>query len=382
MADEHPEVEFLDPGDGHGGADEVLWLDEEGLGTQSGGQLPPRTTTRRLVGSLLVFALGLSLTGFSGTAAYRHDKAVQAAANELILREVNVGDAVTLTDPGQFGGANPWRIEPSAEISIGVTNESPDSVTLLPGAVLTGPGLAHPSTLTPTGAKVLAPGQSGRLTGTVTVDCGVQVETFAKPGAAAGNTVLVQARTASGAVGVAALGVGQGGDPVRQQICAQEGDSLAASFFPVSVNATTHNFTVAVAARSLAAQPLKYWISTSFTSSPGGLIGGQPSDQQIEISGGRPVVPSLSAEAVGALLPGVRLSEPTPLGPIDGTIAPGASITAGYTLHVRTCPATTPTGSAELMLQMFLDDQGRPAYFQYDGFALANLVAAACGLVA
>lgn len=382
MGDESPLVEFLDPDDGPGDAEDVLWLGEEGLGSHRAGVLPPRATARRITGSVLVFALALSLTGFSGLAALRHARAAAAAANELILREVDVGDAVTLTDPNQLGGANAWRIEPSAAIAIDVTNESPDAITLLPGAQLTGPGLAEPGTLAPSGARVLAPGQSGRLTGTVTVDCGVQVESFARPGPAAGSTVLVQARTASGAVGVAALTVDRA-DGVRQQICDEQGNSLAASFFPVSVNALTRTFTVAVAARSLAAQPLKYWVSTSFGSGMDGVSGPVPSTVHVRIADdGRPVVPSLSVDAVDALLPGVRLAEAKPMGPVDGTLAPAASLTAGFTVHVRACPASAPSGGAVLELQMFLDDHGQPAFFQSDGFNLADLVAAACGLIA
>jgi hypothetical protein len=387
MGHEHPQVEFLDPEDGFGTADEVHWLDEEGLGSHRGGLLPPRTTSRRVAGSLLVFAVGLSLTGFAGVAAYRHDQRIEAAANALILREVNVGDAVTLTDPGRLGGADSWRIEPSAAISIGVTNESPDPITLLPGATLSGAGLTGPSTLAPAGAAVLGPGQSGRLAGTVTVECAAvaprSANGDAKPGrrAAHGNTLLVQARTASGAVGVAALDVGQGAAPVRDQICDQQGQSLAASFFPVSVNTAAHDFTVAVSARSVAAKPLKYWVTASFQNGPGALAGG-PDRLSAVMSDGRPVLPSLSVDEVDALLPGVRLAEATPIGPIDGTLAPGASTTAGFTVHVRACPVSPPTSSPALTLQVFLDDHGRPAYFQTDSFELDNLIAAACGLIA
>lgn len=382
MGENSPLVEFLDPEDGPGEAEQVLWLGEEGLGSHRAGLLPPRTTARRVTGTVLVFALALSLTGYSGLAALRHSRAVAAAANELILREVNVGDAVTLTDPNQLGGANAWRIEPSASIAIDVTNASPDAITLLPGAQLTGPGLAEPGTLSPTGTRVLAPGQSGRLAGTVTVDCGVQVESFAKPGAAAGSTVLVQARTASGAVGVAALAVGEA-DGVRRQICDEQGDSLAASFFPVSVDVLTHTFTVAVSARSLAAQPLKYWVSASFGDGTGSISAPVPSMMRIKVADdGRPLVPSLSVDAVDALLPGARLEKAVPVGPVAGTLAPGASLTAGFTVHVQACPAGTPSSAAVIGLQMFLDDHGQPAYFQSDGFNLADLVAATCGLIA
>jgi hypothetical protein len=387
MHDEHAQVEFLDPEDrdGHDSAEDVAWLDEEGLGTHRGLLLPPLTTARRLTVSLAVFALGLSLTGFSGFAAYRHDQNVAAEANALILREVNVGDAVTLTDPGQFGGANGWRLEPSAAISIGVTNESPDSITLMPGATLTGPGIAAPSTLTPAGTSVLAPGQSGRLTGSVTVDCGMQVQGAKGADAVVKgeNSVLVQARTASGAVGFAELGVGQSADAVRQQICTEQGDSMAASFFPISVDGATHSFTVGVSAHSLAAQPLKYWVSASFSEAPETILDTLPSLVQVTLSDGKPVdTGSLSAAAVDALLPGVQLTDAAPLGPVEGTMSPGASTSTAFAVHVRSCPSSPPTSNAELNLNMFLDDHGQPAYFQADSFELDTLIASACDLTA
>lgn len=388
MGGGHPQVEFLDDGEGSE-VDDVLWLDEEGIETHHSRLLPRRATPRRIAGSLLVFALGFSLTGFSGLAALRHDQAVAAAANELILREVDVGDAVTLTDPGQLGGTNGWRIEPSAAIAVGVTNESPDSITLLPGATLSGPGLTAPSTLSPAGALVLAPGQSGRLTGTVTVDCGVQsgpsAQFSAKFSAKGGDTVLVQARTQSGAVGVAALNVGPAGtDAVRQQICREQGEGLAASFFPVSVDAAKHDFTVGVSARSLAAQPLKYWLATSYQLAPGTAAASAASSgsDPDTLLGGLSVVAGLSPQAIATLLPGVQLAAAEPVGQSSGSLAPGASTSAGYEVHVRSCPSSMPHATADLVLQMFLDDEGQPAYFQSDSFDLATLVAAACGLIA
>jgi hypothetical protein len=201
--------------------------------------------------------------------------------------------------------------------------------------------------------------------------------------AAEGNTVLVQARTASGAVGVAALTLGQpGADSVRQQICNQEGDSLAASFFPVSVDAATHSFTVAVSAHSLAAQPLRYWVTASFANGPENMTVNQPSSLSVLMSGGRPDIAGLTADAVDALLAGARLQDAAPLGPVAGTLAPGGRTTAGYTVHVTACPSVVPNSTADLVLQMFLDDHGQPAYFQTDSFDLVTLVAAACGLVA
>ena len=121
MDETQPQVEFLDPGDDSG---EVEWIGEEGLESRGGARLPPHTTARRVVGSLAAFALGLSMTGYAGDVAYRHDQAVAAAANALLLRGVQVGDAVTVVDPGLLGGSGNWRVDPSAEIAVGVTNRA------------------------------------------------------------------------------------------------------------------------------------------------------------------------------------------------------------------------------------------------------------------
>jgi hypothetical protein len=139
MGDELPRIEFLEPHEDPEDPEDIAWLDaqdgqEEDLGGSRGGSLlPPRTTARRALVSMLIFALALSTTGFAGVDAFRHDQAVQAAANELMLREVADIDPVTLTDPGELGGLGAWRVDPSASIAVGVTNESPDPVTLLPG---------------------------------------------------------------------------------------------------------------------------------------------------------------------------------------------------------------------------------------------------------
>jgi hypothetical protein len=385
MGERYTEVEFLDPdGDPDGDADAVHWLDEEeGLGPRS-ARLPARTTPHRVLGSLLVFALGFSVTGLFGASALRHDRAVRAAANELMLRATDDRDPVALTDPAQLR-ADSWRLEPTASIAVDVTNESPDPITLLPGATLLGPGLISPVTLAPAGVAVLAPGRSGRLTGVATAECGVRPLTEpAQPAAAVkGDSVLVQARTASGSIGVASLTVGAGeADPVRSRICAEEGDGLTASFFPESVDPATHSFTVAVSAHSLAAQPLRFSVTAGYADDRTELVGVEPSTLQVEMAGGEPATADLTASAVDALLPGARLTEATPAGAVTGVLTPGSSVSAGYTVHVTACPRTLPATGADVQLRMYLDYRGQPAMFQEDGFDLVTLVAATCGLIA
>lgn len=348
MDNQASDIEFIDP---HEDPDAVAWLDEieheEHVRSHENSVLPPPTTSRRLLGSLLVFALVLAGAGYTGTAIYRHDEAVEEAANTLMLRAVDVGDPVTLLDPGALGGIGTWRIDPSAAIAVDVTNSSPDPITLLPGAQLYGPGLTKPAKLSPSGQSVLRPGQTGRLTGVASVDCGTKA---AGNGANAGNSVLVQARTMSGAVGVASVGLDGGGESVRQQICLQQGQGLASSFFPQSVDTATHSFTVAVSAHSLAEQPLRY--------------------QVIEIVSTPPT-----------LMPSVPLSTPVPEGPVSGTLQPGANLNAGFSVSVSTCPTLVTTARGVVELEVLLYYRGTPAVFQMDSFDLGTLVRAACGLL-
>jgi hypothetical protein len=349
MEDPIPQIEFIDPQED---PDDVEWLDghdghdEVRVRAHESARLPPRTTARRVLGSLLVLVLALAATGYAGSAVYRHDEAVEQAANTLVLQGVDVGDPVTLLDPGALGGAGSWRIQPSAPIAVDVVNESPDPITLLPGATLYGPGLTAPATLRPSGPAVLRPGQTGRLTGVATVDCSVQAQTETDHG----NSVLVQARTTDGAVGVASVALGGGGESVRQQICVEQGQGLASSFFPQSVNSTTHAFTVTVSAHSLAAQPLHYEVVEAVATAP-------------------------------AQSSGVPLSTPTPVGPVSGTLQPGGSLTAGFTVHITACPAQPASTLGDVELEVLLDYHGTPAIFQMQSFDLGMLVRAACGLL-
>ena len=359
MDDRASHIEFIDPHeDPEEDPDAVDWLDgddEDGDGdgdaehvrSYESSQLPPRTTARRVLGSLLVFVLVLGATGYAGTLVYRHDVAVEQAANTLMLRAVDVGDPVTLLDPSALGGVGVWRIDPSAAVAVDITNESPDPITLLPDSSLYGPGLTKPATLRPSGSAVLRPGQTGRLTGVATVDCGVKA---ASGGADHGNSVLVQARTTSGAVGAASVDLDGGGESVRQEICVQQGQGLVASYYPQSVDTAKHSFTVAVSAHSVAEQPLRY---------------------QLDV-----IISSPQAQ-----IPGVALSTPVPFGPVTGTLQPDAGMNAGFVVHVPVCPTVATSARGTVELQMLLYDHGTPAVFQMDGFDLGVLVRAACGLL-
>lgn len=354
MDDRASHIEFIDPHeDPQDDPDAVEWLDGDGgdgadhVRSHESSRLPPRTTPRRVLGSLLVFCLVLAATGYAGTLVYRHDIAVEQAANTLMLRAVDVGDPVTLLDPGTLGGVGAWRIDPSAAVAVDLTNESPDPITLLPDSALYGPGLTKPATLRPSGGGVLRPGQTGRLTGVATVDCGVKA---ASGGADHGNSVLVQARTTSGAVGAASVDLDGGGESVRQEICVQQGEGLVSSFYPQSVDSAKHSFTVAVAAHSLAAQPLRYQIDVTIS------------------------IPQ-------AQIPSVPLSTPVPYGPVTGTLQPEAGMNAGFVVHVTACPTVATSARGTVELEMLLYDHGTPAVFQMDGFDLGTLVRAACGLL-
>ena len=343
MGDQLPSIEFIDPHEEPG--DEpyaIAWLDaDDEPGTQPReGRLPPHTTMRRTLASLLVFGLALSITGFAGAYAYRHDQAIELAADTLILGETRVGDPVTLLETAGGG----WRIDPSATVAVDVTNESPDSITLLPDATLTGSGLSSPATLRPSGVSVIKPGQSGRLVGTAKVNCGVSAKR------SGGGSVLVPARTANGAVGAAEVDLDGGGESIRQEICVEQGQTLASSTFPVSVDATAHTFTVRVATRSLTTQPLPYRLVVDFSGSP-------------------------------TTMPDFPLSAPVPIGDVSGTLAGNARLNAGYTVRVTSCPTWLPTARTGVDLQLELDYRGTPAVFQEDGFDLGTLVGAACGLI-
>jgi hypothetical protein len=383
MSDELTRIEFLEPPEDTG---DIAWLDvdgepEEDLGGSRGSSLlPPRTTARRALVSLLIFALALSTTGFAGLHAFRHDQSVQAAENELVLREADVTDPLMLTDPGELGGADTWRPNPSASIAIGVTNESPDPITLLPGATLLGPDMAGPATLQPSGKTLLRPGQSDELTGVATVNCGVPERLTS---VLENDTILVHARTASGAEGVATVSLDGGAESIRSAICTEEGDALAANFFPEAVNPTTHTFTVVVSARSLAAQTMHYRVTESYASSVasvGGPISTQaaPASAAPGVDGQLNLLPGATATSD---LPGVKLSAPVPTGAVDGTLAAGADLNAGFTIRVLSCPRTLPTAQSAVELAVQLDDGGVPAVFQADGFNLDTLVGAACGLL-
>jgi len=277
MGDELSRIEFLESPEDPENAEDIAWLDADGEqeenlgGSHRSSLLPPRTTVRRVVVSLLIFVLALSTTGWAGVDAFRHDQAVQAAGNELVLREADVADPMTLTDPGEPDGPGGRQLDPSASIAIDITNESPDPITLLPDATLLGPGLTDPATLQPSGAKLLRPGRSGVLTGVATVFCGVQTKRLTS--LLQSNTILVQARTVSGAVGVAMVALDGGFASVRSEICTEKGEPLAANSVPASVDIPRHTFTVVASARPLAAQAVPYQVPESYSSSAASVDG-------------------------------------------------------------------------------------------------------------
>jgi type II secretory pathway pseudopilin PulG len=388
-------VEFLDGDDGADDQADLAWPGEEGLASHHRVLLPANTTVHRVVGSLAVLALGFSLTGFLGRSAYRHDQQAAAAAGVLALRAADGGSGATPTIPGSVGGAGIWQVDPTAAVSVDVTNKGPDAITLLAGATLTGQGLIHPAVLDPSGSALLRPGQSGRLTGRVTVACGVGVQNRsaqgdASPGAPqppsqqtppqTPQSVLIHARTASGAVAATSVPIGSYAEAVRDQICQEQGDAVA-MVFPQSVDAAHHSVTFTISASSRSAQALDYSVLAGYTAGGETSPGSFSPDTTVTLANGEPLLERLSVASVDALLPDARLTDVSASGSTSGTLAPGSSVSAAFTVHVASCPSQAPTPTAaSLQFLAYLGDLGQPAYFQAYDVELGSLVATACGL--
>ena len=380
-----PRVEFLDSDEE---IDGVRWRGEEGINSHQSARLPAHTTARRVIWSVVVFALGVSLTGFLGRAAYRHDQQVAVAAKSLVLGEAGSGQGLTLTVSGSAGDAGVWRLEPTATMSIEVTNKSPDAITLLPGATMTGRGLTRPAVLGLSGTALLQPGQSGRLTGPVTVNCGVGTQSRAQGADSTDTTqpapeiLSVHARPASGTVAATSVRIGSYGEAMRDQVCREQGDAVTTGF-PESADLTHHSVTVTVSARSRSAQALDYALLAGYS------VGGEttPGDFSPELTvtllDGVPALNAIPAAAAEAAVPGARLTEVSVAGPVNGTLDPNSGLRATFTVHVESCPSQVPASVADsLQFVVFLDDQGQPAYFEAYHVGLGDLVAKACGLPA
>jgi hypothetical protein len=383
MSGTDPRVEFLDPdeqpggvwigdGDGDEGSGDEGSGDgsssEERIEARGGARLPLRAAWRRMAAGALVLGLALGATTGAAIGAYHRDLAAERAAATLALRAQATGDPVTVPDTAALGVPGTWRIDPSTSVEVDLVNLSPDAVTLLPGAVLRGPGVTA-GTLDPSGSGRLTPGQVGRLEGSATVDCGLIP---APAPAAAHSTLLVRARLANGAVGLDAVALGGGGESVRDQICLRQGEGVVAGFFPESADPVRHTFTILLSALSLAVDPLRYTLVVQYANAAGGEdLGSTPATSAT----GRLAPRRTASQGAQAF----TLGAPAPVGSVAGLLEPGASVSGGFIIDVTHCPNALPEEDVDVDLQLIVDDSGRPVLLRADAFDLATLVEAACG---
>ncbi|MBR7837777.1 hypothetical protein KDL01_31170, partial [Actinospica durhamensis] len=291
------------------------------------------------------------------------------------------------TVPVAAGDAGAWRVQPTATVSISVINKGPDAITLLSGATMTGQGLIRPAALRPSGSALLRPGASGRLTGAITVDCGVGVA--AQGSAVASNSaqttplrLLVHARTESGTVVAASVAIGATGEAVRERVCQQQGNAVTAAF-PEFVDLSRHSVTVTVSVRSRSAQSFSYDLLAGYVIGGETTPGEMSSAWTLTLIDGVPVLDALPADILGLQIPGARLTDIAVSGSTGGTLDPNAGISATFTVRVASCPSQVPASDIDsLQFVVFLDDGGRPAYFQTYHIGLGDLVAEACVLPA
>lgn len=309
-----------------------------------------RDTWRRPVAFLLVLGLCLGATALAGVHAYHRDQAADRAAAELVLREVATGDPVSLPNAASLGGQGTWTGDPATTVEVDVVNRGPYPVTLLPDVAMHGPGVTSAS-LAPRGGGRLNPGQAGRLAGTVRVDCGFP--SAATAGQDAQTTLLVRARLANGTIGTAPIGLNTGGESVREQICLQQGATVASGNFAESADPVHQTFVVSLTARSLTATPLSYTLAYQYTDGSRG-------------------------DAVRRLPP-ATLGTPVPVGSVSGLLKPGAGLSGGFVVPVTRCPVGLPEENVDVELQLIVSYQGRQVLLQADAFDLSMLAAAACG---
>lgn len=357
-ADASADVEFLDPDDPAAddpAAQDVQWLDEEGVG---GGRdpaaLPPRAAPRRVLASLLALGVFLAGTGSAAAAAYRRHVTDRRIANELMLHAA--ASPPSIPDLASLAFASGWRARVTERVLVPVVNQGPRPVELL-GALLVESGLVGPAKLTPVGGGTLRPGATGELAGTVTADCADTTATDALifssdgPGATtmAEPFVQVRARTSGGRTATALL------DPendeaadLRARICQQEGDHLTGpQTVTTSFHKTSHLIIVRVSARSNADVQVQYEAQARYEDDPTPESGLSLSAQ--------PVVTHAS-----------------------GLLDPGGGFSDRFLVEVRHCPSKPLTQSITLLTTLSYTVQGEYMGVTTRAIELDPLIAAAC----
>ncbi len=352
-------VEFLEPEDGESERADVVWLEEDPVGSEQTARLS-LTTRHRAAVSLLTLAALLAAGAGTADRVYRHDQALDLAAHTLVLGQPRDAAGLSLPQLAGLGAGTSWTWQPDTDVQIALVNRGPEAVTLLPGATLSSPsqidGVAR---LDPAGSATIRPGQTGRIQGRVTVQCNQD-----EPNAP--FTLTVRARTASGAVAVSSMDLSR--DPttgtLAEQACRAEAPKMASWTPAATTDARAHTFTLSLAVTSQADVPLLFDSTQQyFNLYPSGTFMG--SDIQ----------PSL---------PHIALDPPVYTGDESSTarLAPGRRLRLSFTVHVADCPAAGPIPEqgwqVQLSVRLSVDDSF--AWSRDYSVDLSSLVAAACGL--
>ncbi|HEX4789096.1 MAG TPA: hypothetical protein VH372_11580 [Actinospica sp.] len=353
----HGDVEFLDPGDPEAEAG-VLWLDEEGIGSERGpARLPPHAARGRVLASLLALALVLTGAWGTATAAYHRHLTDRRLADELVLRAS--ASPPSMPDLVALGFAGTWHAQVTERVLVPVVNRSPRPVRLL-DAVLTERGLLGPARLAPVADQPLAPGRTGELAGAVTADCTLNSSAVAVSALEFGSSTLttvlaprlqVRARTSGGTSASVLMNPESAGSDLQQRICVQEGDDVTRpEKLDTAADPRAHTVTVRLVTGSNADVTLDYASSLQY-----------------------------SLERAGKMT-GVSVSQPLAQQPVAGTVAPGAALTLTYVIDVWSCPTRPLPKTDGLQLQLDLSVHGTVLSNSIDGVQFDPLLAAACGL--
>ena len=323
------EWEPIGYGSGDGQDDEyseqVSWLDDDeaedgdevdGGAERYDGRLPPRTTSHRVMVTLLALGLCLGGIGLSGTAAYHRHMTDRQNADLLQIQDGAGAPAVSGLAALSFEPE--WHAHLAETVAISVVNRSPDPVTLL-SAMLDEPGLIGNAQFEPVGDTKLAPGKDGTLDGTVVADCTLPMtmQATSSPlgeliGEFAGGTVLsVRAETVGGTTGTTQLNPeSSSGLDLQQRICGQQGYQLIDfGMIETAVDRGSRTITLQLPMRSAADDVVDFSASATYTSNPADDI------------------------------PGLTISAPEADSAV-GSIAPQAFVTPTFTIKIASCPTS------------------------------------------
>jgi hypothetical protein len=338
----------------------VAWVDgDEVLGGRdlNDGRLPPRTTPNRVAATLLALGLFLAGLGLSGSAAYDRHLADRRIANILQL-ESGPG-APSIPGLTQLAFASVWQAQVPEQVTFPVVNRSPKPVTLV-SAELSESGLISSSPLTPVGNRLLAPGQSGTLGGTVIADCmqatGMQTVILTSGGLTADEfttpKLSVTVRTSGGTTGTAPLDPEVAGEAdLQQRICDQQGNApVSLSGITATADPDTRTITLSMDAGFVPTVAVDYSATATYSDAPADHV------------------------------PGLILStRPTAVSPAEGVLTPTGDLSLTYVIKVSGCPTGTLPQTDRVDIRLDMSRDGRPLRSVLQSTDLDSLIGQACG---